>query len=201
MENPTALSTWHRAKLLVEEYRALYTLLTFRLAAIDQRLPLVSGALLTFVASVPAIEPRSRLLALLLVPAAAVWIHRTTILHARSKEDLLRRIDEIESHLNALACEELLVFQSRHPNRNRSVSGRSGMGSVRAVLVAGLVASALAAVLFVLEVDPQRPALIAYLFYSALAASEMVRSTWLLRGYRYVKADRAGQAGPTFPMA
>jgi hypothetical protein len=42
---PPAVSVETRIQILLEEYRALYRLLTFRLTAMDRRLPAIGGTL------------------------------------------------------------------------------------------------------------------------------------------------------------
>jgi len=123
-----------RIQILLEEYRALYSLLTFRLTAMDRRLPAIGGTLAGILGSTTAMPDQTRLAFLLGLPVALLWLFLSTVQHARSKEDHLRRIDEIERLVNRLAGEELLVFQSRHPNKARHPGGRTGFGSVLAVL-------------------------------------------------------------------
>jgi hypothetical protein len=130
--DPISLET--RIHILLEEYRALYRLLTFRLTAMDRRLPAIGGMLAAILGSTTAMPDQSRLAFLLGLPIALLWLFLSTVQHARSKEDHLRRIDEIERLVNRLAGEELLVFQSRHPNKARHPGGRTGFGSVVAIL-------------------------------------------------------------------
>lgn len=125
-----------RITVLLEEYRALYGLVTFRLSAMDRRLPVAGGALWALLSSTTAMPPDTKLCFLLGLPAALLWLVRSTVEHAQSKEDHLRRIDEIERLVNSLAGEELLVFQSRHPNKRGPTAGRTGLATVRAVLSA-----------------------------------------------------------------
>jgi len=128
-----------RIQILLEEYRALYSLLTFRLTAMDRRLPAIAGLLGALLGSTTAMPDQTRLGLLLGMPIAVLWLFLSTVQHARSKEDHVRRIDEIERLVNQLAGEELLVFQSRHPNKARLPAGRTGFGSVTAVLTVCLI--------------------------------------------------------------
>ncbi|MBK8916288.1 MAG: hypothetical protein IPM64_17120 [Phycisphaerales bacterium] len=180
-----------RINVLVEEYRALYGLLSFRLAAVDQRVPLVAGALMAVVSSVASLPAESQPAVLLAIPVANSWLLRMTVVHARAKEDVLRRIDEIERHVNQLAAEELLTFQSRHPNRQAAVSGRTGMGAVSSVL-AMCFAGLLACLAFVVN-RPATPSafLLAYLGYTAVGMLDLVHVVLRLRGYRYAKGPPA----------
>lgn len=183
-----SLSDRDRVNILLEEYKALYSLLTFRLEAIDQRIPVAAGALVALLSSSSAFTNDQRLALLLGIPAACAWLHGTTVLHARSKEDVLRRIDEIERTINGLAAEELLVFQSRHPNRKRFVGGRSGFGSVLAVLNISVVAVAAALVIFLREFAFFPTLMGAYSVYAAASVLRLLRATWRLKGYRSAKS-------------
>src|SRR5882724_10094282 len=125
--------------LLMEEYRVLYTLVTFRMTSLDRRVPIATAALATFLGSIAAVPPASQSIFLIGLPLAQVWLVRTTVNHARSFEDVLRRIDEIERRVNSLAGEELLVFQSRHPSSGKATGGRTGMETVWTVYTTALL--------------------------------------------------------------
>ena len=83
-------------------------------------------------AGIPAMEPVSAFVTLLILPASVAWLVATAASHACSKEAHLRRIAEIELSVNEIAGRELLAFQSRHPGRGRAVSGRSGQTTLLA---------------------------------------------------------------------
>jgi len=175
-----------RIQILFEEYRALYSLLTFRLTAMDRRLPAIGGTLAGILCSIPAMPDETRLAFLLGLPLAVLWLFLTTVQHARSKEDHLRRIDEIERRLNELAGEELLVFQSRHPNKGRFPGGRTGFAAVLAILIACLIM--LGACMYTAQTP--RPLLAktgldAYAAYLAACACIMLVATLRLSRYRY----------------
>lgn len=196
--NEKTLTNWNRTEILLEEYRALYSLLTFRLEAIDQRIPFVAGALVALLSSTSAFTQDQRLALLLGLPAACVWLHGTIVLHVRSKEDVLRRIDEIERSINGLAAEELLVFQSRHPNRRRFVGGRSGFGSVLAVFGVAMSAVAAGLIMFLREFTPSLWAIGCYSAYVSSCALGLMKATWLLKGYRSLKPPP--EAVPVFEV-
>lgn len=185
---PEGLDARDLIRVLVEEYRAMYGLLSFRLAAVDQRLPLVGGALLGVLGTVSSLPSAAQSGVLLAMPMALAWLLRMTVFHARSKEDVLRRIDEIERHVNQIAGEELLAFQSRHPSRARTISGRTGMGTVWSVLwfcLVGLL-GCLALVVSQRPTDPR--VLTGYAVYICIAAVDFVHVVFRLRRYRYTKA-------------
>lgn len=128
-----------RIQILLEEYRMLYSLLTFRLATMERRIPAIGAVLAAILGSAPAMPRETQFALLAALPIALVWLFLTTVQHARSKEDHIRRIDEIERLVNQLAGQELLVFQSRHPNRARLAGGRTGQVSVLCILVVCMV--------------------------------------------------------------
>jgi hypothetical protein len=117
-----------------EEYRALYGLVEFRMSALDRRVPVTAAAFAGGVASIQAVPAESQLILYLGLPIALFWFMRTTVNHARSFEDVLRRIEEIEHAVNQLLGNKVLRFQSTHPSRHRRVGGRTGHESVLAVL-------------------------------------------------------------------
>lgn len=181
-----AVSLETRIHILLEEYRTLYSLLTFRLSAMDRRLPIAGGALWAVLSAATSLPPDSMLALLLGLPAAMLWLLSTTVQLARSKEDHLRRIDEIERMVNVLVGEELLVFQSRHPNKAAYPAGRTGFGMVLAVLTACLAMLAATAYLAIGSAHsfpvPWRPA---YGAYVAVSTGTMLWQVLRLRRYRY----------------
>lgn len=172
--------------ILLEEYRVLYGLLQWRLAAGDRRL-LISGALLT--GTLTAICSLDAVTAQLLIWGSPVllWvIVSATAGHARSKEDLLRRIDEIERHINLLAQADLLAFQSRRRQRDRVVGGRTGLRTINGTL-ALCIALLLFAMIYLLRVRDDSLGLgpIGFAVWAFCWAGAMIRDAVVLRGYRY----------------
>lgn len=122
-----------RISILLEEYRALYTLAEFRMSSLDKRVPIGSAALVTFLGGVSLLDTPAMLSLMAALPLVLYWYLFTTIGHARSFEDVLRRIEAIERKINALAGATLLSFQSTHPSRGLHVGGRTGAFAVRSV--------------------------------------------------------------------
>ena len=184
------LGEWDRILVLLEEFRALYSLLSFRLSAVDSRLPFAGGALGAVLGSFRALPPDTKLVVLLMMPPALTWLMRSTVNHSRSKEDVLRRIDEIERQVNQISGEELLAFQSRHPGRRKAVSGRSGSSTVFAVLACCLAGLASCAFLLSTTDVHFASARIWWSYWSllALSALDLLHSVFRLRHYRYQKA-------------
>lgn len=189
MNTPYApIGETERIRILLEEYRALYALLTFRLGAIDRRLPVAGGTVAALLGGVLALPSDAKGVALLATPALILWLFRTTAAHSRSKEDVLRRIDEIERHVNRIAGEELLAFQSQHPNQGRLVGGRSGIGSVLAVL--SICVSSLSACVFLAgrAFETTTWVFAGYAAYVGLAMADITRCSLALVQYRYRRA-------------
>lgn len=130
----------HKDSLLLQaalcEYNALYRLAEFRLSALDRRIPIVGGLLTAFLSSVPLLPHASQLIALFAIPISLIWLVRTTINHARSFEDALRRIEYLEHRVNQLLGSDVMGFQSTHPSKGNMVGGRTGSESIGAVMIA-----------------------------------------------------------------
>ncbi len=124
---------------LYEEYRALYGLVVFRMTSLDRRAPVTAGALIAAVSAVAVLPAASQPLVLFSLPIALIWFVRTTVNHARSFEDVLRRIEEIELDVNAAVGGRVMRFQSSHPSRGRKTGGRTGAVTVSAVIATSLL--------------------------------------------------------------
>lgn len=186
-ENPEVQEAPHlddrdRIHVLLEEYQALYGLLRFRLDAMDQRLPLAGGIFIAVLGSISSMPSETQRVLLLALPASIVWLGRMTIAHARSKEDIKRRIDELEQRVNAIAGEVLLAFQSRHPDRLRHVAGRTGMGTVHAVVTLCLLMLASCGYLFGRTAAP-RTSILAYEAFVVGTGLYLLFLAWSLRRY------------------
>src|ERR1043165_4407131 len=125
-KRPMLFGPKEKVEVLFQEYPALYRLAEFRLNSLDRRALAAWAALTAFLTTFTALNSDAQSALLLGAPMALLWLLRTTINHARSFEDALRRLDEIECTVNGLAGEELLAFQSRHPSRGGAVGGRTG---------------------------------------------------------------------------
>jgi len=157
--------------ILLAEYRALYDLALFRLTSLDRRVPLTGSALAAALGATLVLPVAAKHFILIAQPLALVWFLRTTINHARSFEDALRRIEEIEGHFNRAARRELVVFQSRHPSRGRAIGGRTGYETIIAVLTAcGLILVGCAWLTMILPPThpPVRYALLCYFTFIGL---------------------------------
>ncbi len=176
--------------VLFQEYQALYKLVEFRLVSLDRRALAAWAALTAFLTTFEALSSDAQLALLLGAPMALLWLLRTTVNHARSFEDALRRLDEIERFVNRIAGEELLVFQSRHPSRGGEVGGRTGKETVLTVLATSIVMLAACAFLFCRH-GPDHPAMLGgYLASLLIIGCYYVSSVASLRAYRYHKAGR-----------
>ncbi len=181
-----------RTDVLLEEYRALYTLAQFRMAALDRRVPVAGTALAMSLGGAFVAPMAVQATVLIVLPIAVLWLVRTTINHARSFEDALRRIEQIERHVNQIAGETLLAFQSSHPSRGETVGGRTGRESVLAVALAAtgsLVACIALAVLLRHDVVVVQ---LLYLLVPVGVSGLIARELHRLERYRY----RARHANP-----
>lgn len=177
----------NRAKLsaFLEEYKALYRLAEFRMNAMDRRVAVTGGTLASFVAVVAAVPRESQLLVLVGIPLMLVWFMRATVNHARSFEDILRRIEEIEGEVNALVDAKAMTFQSRHPSGHREVGGRTGRESVRSVLVTVLLLLAACGYQFDVLLGNSTTAFGLYVIYLAVVGMVVTVERIRLSQYAY----------------
>jgi hypothetical protein len=173
-----------RIEILLAEYRELYALALYRMNSIEGRIPIAAGMIAAFLGGIIVLPDEAQLLALLGTPASLFLFVQTAMNHARSFEDILRRIEEIESRVNELAGETLLAFQSTHPSRARATGGRTGTHSIRAMFfVAQTILLACAILFFRLPF----PRWIAGLYVALLLAiwCSLLGSLLRMRAYRY----------------
>jgi len=190
MMNPVARADAARElPALLEEYRALYELAVFRMSALDRRAPVTAGLFGVTIASIQAMPVSSQLFVFVATPLALIWLMRTTVNHARSFEDVIRRIEMIEGQVNRRVGKPLIGFQSTHPSRGLYVGGRTGRESVLAVF--GSTVLLVAGVGYQFFVTTHSAAWInaayAALLVVVLAAS--IRELWKLARYRYAPSS------------
>jgi len=118
---------------LHQEYQALYGLVGLRIGLLERRSPVIGASLTAVLAGLSGLEGDARLFLLFAIPAALIWFARTTVSHARSLEDLYRRIEVLETRINGLIGAETMGFQASHPGRGES-GGRTSRELVLAVL-------------------------------------------------------------------
>lgn len=194
----SAFTDRDRIQVLLEEYRALYGVLTLRLEAMDRRLPVATATIAALLGATTAMPPATKLAFLCVLPIGLFWLVLTTVAHARAKEDHLRRIDAIERQVNQLAGEELLVFQSRHPNKHESVAGRSGGAAVLAVFSAcGLM---LAACSYLFSMPTGFGSLPAWIYSGYAAVCVLLAGNAVLRLSRYRYQTAPPSAGAPFAV-
>lgn len=165
----------------------MYALAEFRMNSLDKRVPAAGAALVAFLGGVPAVPQSTAWLLLVVIPASLIWFLRTTVSHARSFEDAIRRIEQIEGELNALAGTNLMRFQSTHPSRGRAVGGRTGVETVLAVLLASLILLGASVVLADVALDAAQSLNAYWVFLSSIAVHHgWVTFRWAR--YRYPTA-------------
>jgi hypothetical protein len=170
---------------IYEEYRAVYDLALFRLNALDKRAPLTVAAFAAVLVSVQSLPISAQLLVLLFLPPSLIWLMRTTVNHARSFEDALRRIEWLEVSANQRLGTEVLGFQSHHPSRGREVGGRTGKETVLAVL--GSILLLLAVTGYQMQVTGLLPSPVRWAYHAGLIVIAAL-CAWQrvsLRQYRY----------------
>lgn len=179
-----AVSTEAKISVLLAEYRAMYDLALFRLNSLDRRVPLTGSALVASLGAALVLPVAVQAFILLAVPLALVWFLRTTINHARSFEDALRRIEQLENKLNTLAGDELVRFQSRHPSRGKATGGRTGWETICTALIASVLILLGCSFLSVSMPIPP-PAVSAMLGYFGFIVLYLLAATLRLGSYRY----------------
>jgi hypothetical protein len=183
------VSTASEARLA--EYRALYDLAVFRMQSLDRRVPLSAATLAGLLATFHTLTVPAQFILLVTLPLAGLWLVRTTIAHARSFEDVLRRIEAIEIAVNQDHHRELMAFQSSHPSRMLYPGGRTGMEAVSSTLVTAALGLLATLVLGVVWPDSyaadQKDALVrvGLAIYTTVVATGLLRHAWRWRRYRY----------------
>lgn len=184
MQPLTQLAPRERIDVLLAEYHALYGLAQFRMGALDKRVPAAGAAIVAFLSGVPLLPEPAGLVLLTVIPASLIWFVRTTINHARSFEDLIRRIEQVERAVNAIAGESLICFQSTHPSRGRAVGGRTGFETVTAAgLASALIIGACATLS--LNQSADTTLILMYLAYLTGIAGYLLSLLRQISQYRY----------------
>ncbi|MCC7389419.1 MAG: hypothetical protein IT431_11690 [Phycisphaerales bacterium] len=174
---------------VLAEYNALYGLAEFRMAALDRRVPAAGATILASVGAIPVLSGPAQHVLLAAVPVSLIWLLRTTINHARSFEDAIRRIEELESAVNGLAGSALMCFQSTHPSRGRAVGGRTSTETVLAVVLWAMVLLGACGYLAAIQ-DGQSPTVtIAYMILLGAVALAILVDVRGWRRYRYRRLD------------
>jgi hypothetical protein len=184
--------------VLIEEYRALYSVLVFRLGAMEQRVPATAAFLSAALGGTTLLPESVRPMVLIALPLVLVGFFRSTLGHARSKHDVKLRIDEIERHINRLFGQRLITFQSQHPSRDGQVAGRSGRESVLSVYFS--VLALLAGSTFTVATSEVASARIdGYIVYTALCglwvSIDLIRLGRYRRQHQLVMSGQQDSAG------
>jgi hypothetical protein len=171
---------------MLEEYRQLYTLVLFRLNALDQRVPLVGAALTGLTGAVSLLAPSLQVILIVSLPLSSLWLLLTTINHARSLEDALRRIEEIERAVSKEQSPMPMVFQSSHPSRGVHVGGRTGEITIQAVALCCLLVSISCVLIAQYVVRLPAWAVLPYAVFLGAVVAACGLSYSRLRGYKYL---------------
>ncbi len=182
---PSPLTEVQQIDILLKEYIVLYALLQWRLTAADRRLFISGGLLAGILTAIHSLDAHAARLLLWGLPVLLWVIFSAMVGHARSKEDLLRRIDEIECRVNTLACVELLAFQSRRREASRAVGGRTAAMAINGTLTL-YITILLGAVVFLWPAgDTASPGYVEFGLWVAFWSMVMLRSALGLQHYRY----------------
>lgn len=176
-----------RIEIVLHEYDNLYGLVTFRMASLDRRAPIGAATLVASLGVVGVLPPVTQHVFLVAVPLALIWFLRTSINHARSFEDVLSRLAEIERFVNEKAGVELLAFQSRHPSRRTAMGGRTGRETVLSVYTICLVFLASNGYLAYQWTSRHTLTVWCYWTLLGLEAVYLTHCLYRLRAYRYHK--------------
>ncbi|MFO0834628.1 MAG: hypothetical protein U0638_06635 [Phycisphaerales bacterium] len=185
VRSPHIRDSSQRVTILLEEYRQVYGLALFRLNALDQRVPIIVGTLTAMLGSIGALPHEVQVVLLVALPLTLLWVIRTTINHARSFEDALRRIEEIEQTVSIRTGERLLRFQSSHPSRGKYVGGRTGTETIEAVIAASAILQGGCLYLSVTLLGLTGTWHIAFAGYVAVLSASQIGMRWWMRRYRY----------------
>lgn len=185
---PAPLPLSDQIDILLEEYGAMYGLASYRLSSLERRVPVWGAALTAFVGGLAVSPPALQIVILVSLPVMLYWFVRTTVNHARSLEDILRRIDEIEVEVNRRAGENLLTFQSSHPSRGRAVGGRVGTGTVWSACIATVLLLSACMYLLLNEHPVLNPLVAAYGVYVIGVGAASAWDAFRLSRYTYRKS-------------
>jgi hypothetical protein len=164
----------------------LYSLLQFRLNAMDRRTPALTGLLAVLLGTLHVMEADVARALLIGVPIGLFAFVLTSTNHARSQEDLLRRIEELEMMINHRVGENLLGFQSSHPSRATTVGGRTATLWVRAIVLL-CVAALLSCTYMFVRIGASSAATIGYLAYCTVVTLAILVQAARIERYRYAK--------------
>ena len=128
------LSTSDEVSVILEEYRALYSLLTYRFSSIEKRVATAGILMSAVLGLLPTLPNESKIVFLFGAPLGLLYILRSTILHIRSLEDYFRLIEEAETRINKIAKKSLLRFQSGHPSK-KTPGGRGSQELLSFILL------------------------------------------------------------------
>jgi hypothetical protein len=169
---------------LLAEFNAMYVLAQLRLTALDGRIPTTSALLAGVLTSIAVLPSSLQVLLLAGLPVTTIYLVRTTIGHARSLQDCLTRIAEIESQINDRAGEVLIRFQRSHPSR-KVVGSRTGSDTIEAVMVASALLLAGCLYMLATVIQPTPMVYKIYCAYTGVIGCLLLGIRVRFDGYRY----------------
>lgn len=136
------------------------------------------------VGSIAALPDQVQIVVFIAVPASLVYLLRTTIRHAQSFHDAIRRIAAIEVTINKRCGQALLTFQSTHPGRNK-VGGRTAFETVEAVAAVSAILLSVCGYLFIQLGAGEELSATLYLVFLACIAAGLLTLRCFGHRYRY----------------
>ncbi len=188
-----ALIEKDRASIVIEEYKALYSLLTFRFTAIERRVAFSAVIISYILGLLPKMEVESKIIFLVGVPVAIIYLIRSTIFHIRSLEDYFRKIEEAEKRVNEICSERLMQFQSGHPSKGLP-GGRASQELLHFILLMGVgILSACSYLMW--HAISFNYSLYAYWTYTSIVAIYCIYIRFKFLGYKYTPAQKVDVYG------
>lgn len=166
------------------EFGQLYELVRYRQQVLDQRIPLAATALTATLGSVIVVPANLQPAMLIAIPVAAWLLFRSTVNHARSLEDALAALANIERIVNESFAAPILTFQSTHPSARR-VGGRTGEETVSNLLIASLLLITGCAWLASMMHNAWAVGLVAFASFLVLIATDIGRHWISFKRYCY----------------
>jgi len=174
-----------KLNILITEYNSLYSLYTFRIQAIEKRLPMAAVILSAFLGVLTTLPSDVRIVFYIGIPISLIYVLRTASIHVRSFEDSLRRIDEIENQINNLVGENLIRFQSNHPSKVKTVGGRTSRELILSIMAMTVLVIFACIYLYALE-DYDRNTNILYVTLLIVIMIFQLQSARQLFQYKYI---------------
>jgi hypothetical protein len=172
-----------RIGILLEEYKVLYSFYTYRISSVEQRILIVLLVVSTALGLLTQVSGGLRVVLLVGLPLVVFYISRQGVLHVRSFEDSLRRIELIERRINGIAHEELLLFQTTHPSK-QIPGGRGSKDMIVTIASLSLIILVGCAYIFWLE-NTNKTEDILYIIFLVIIGVLQIKAVHSILTYKY----------------